>query len=98
MLTNLKAGTGKPWAGQDKLKASAEGFSIEELLSPALNIGADPPMGSEAFFGENNVNGLVSLECWVDQNGIIALLGLTLSTPSLVEVINFYLKAGLGEA
>ena len=53
-LTHLKVGTGKPWAGQDKLKASAEGLSIEELLSPTLNIGADPPMGSEAFFGENN--------------------------------------------
>lgn len=45
--TNLWAGTGNPWAGQVKLKEIVEGFSTVELLSPRLNIGADPPIGSE---------------------------------------------------
>ena len=44
--TDLKEGTGDPWAGQERLKGSVADFSRVELLDSAENFGADPPTGS----------------------------------------------------
>ena len=45
---NLADGTGKPCAGHDRQNGSDSRFSTVELFSPRLNIGADPPIGSES--------------------------------------------------
>ena len=44
--TDLKEGTGDPWAGQERLKGSVAAFSRVELLDSPENFGADPPTGS----------------------------------------------------
>jgi hypothetical protein len=46
-LRYLYAGTGDPWAGQDRLNGCDEYFRTVELISSPENFGAEPPTGSE---------------------------------------------------
>ena len=45
-VSNLKAGTGEPWAGQLRLSGRPDSFSNMEPLLSWLNFGAEPPTGS----------------------------------------------------
>ena len=46
-VSDLKDGTGDPWAGQERLNGCSEAFSRVELFSSPENLGIEPPTGSE---------------------------------------------------
>ena len=43
---NLKAGTGDPCAGQDRLKGTLEDLLTPDVVRSVENLGEDPPTGS----------------------------------------------------
>ena len=47
--TNLKLGTGDPWAGHESAKESEFSLRRFDIVLSAENFGADPPIGSSKY-------------------------------------------------